>query len=411
MNLFANLYLFFRFRTFFYELLYIIPLQLITIGFYLISQDRGFPEHSWIVLLTPTWLILGFALVKNKTVKIHSLTIENQEYEQKAFNFLLFLFTCATVYHFTRVGLVLFAEDVELGRFRLIAGSGFFGIPSRIVLFGIGALAFFGIVNRNRLSRFSVTFSWLLFMFSTFLLGFKGALIEVALVYFLAIYVRDQTNILKSKVKILLFSICSLSYAVWSATLYSSLRIVNNLDLGYMIERLTIIPALPQITTLKLLENNLLVNGAILNDFSYFTAKYFNIGQGVPFAFDQIVSSTIYLTRRGSTEFIVPVTTGGTPYLISSLPFFIVPFLCIFIGFTFSFAIKSLMRRASLIETIGYFQLVTLLGTFVLNGGGVYLFINHLTMFVTLATFLKAFRKLMSMDRSKRVSLSKIHSK
>ena len=357
-----------------------IPMTLVSYGFLQICIDKGFPPSWWIVTLGPSWFLMGVILqakfLGNQRSKIKQSEARNSE---RSWGWILVVVTVTllSVYHFAIVGVVTFSSQVEVTRFTSIDGSGLFGIPGRMVIFGLPVLVTVAITQRKRLPRWTVVTSVAIFIFSRLALGFKGGVYEIAITILIALSISStESGIKMRKTQIMGLGILSLLFGSWLATSYATLSKTSGFSIQYIIDRFTTIPAYPE--WLALLNGHALTNGinVLFYDFHYFMQKYLSTNTGVNFAFDQLISSEISGTRRTSDAFLVPVTVGGAGYLLNVVFPYLAIALLVFAGLFFQRTLFSLSKSPSLMKAIVLAAILTAIRVFLSNGEGAYLLIN-----------------------------------
>jgi len=371
-----------RVKIYFPLYFYLFPLNFLSFGFYTVCEQKGYPNGSWVNILTPTWFVIGFYVADIFKLKKKPIESQNRLVDQRAFNTLVGLFTSLAVYHFYKVGLVVFSRDIETARFQSLGNAGLFGLPGRVVLFGLILLSFVSLIHRERLSRKSVIFCLSTYVLTNFLTGFKGALVEVATVLMIGLFFSNPRILGKYKSRLIIVLSLAVGYSIWTASLYVSFNSNLNFDLEYIYNRLTTIPASAQWFALKIQEEVKSTGGALSIDTNYFLRKYFGLGEGSNFAFDQIVSSLVYNTPRSASSFLVPVTTGGTTYLLASFVWWLVPIIVLILGFTFTRVIQSLTLELDFYRTVLLSTLFLIIPVFMSNGAGAYLIINWIVMII-----------------------------
>ena len=371
-------------RVYFAHLVYLIPLNLLSVGYFFVCEKLGNQPHSWINLLAPTWFSIGSILVDKSKNPVKHQTLKFLPGYQRYYNFLLFVSAFFSVYHFSRVGLTIFLPSVETDRFLSLGQSGLLGIPSRVILFLLPALTLFTLINWSKLNRWPRVSCLILFIVVNFLSGFKGALVGVLIVVIVGVYLSGKSFDARYNSRVVLATALAVIYATWSAGLYITFQTTTIFNIEYIVSRLTIVPALPQWVSMNESTSSLVGQGAASLDLRYFLLKYFGIGSGAHFAFDQIISSLVYQTPRRSTSFIVPVTTGGVAYLLSSLLWWVVPVTCIGIGYVFTRITVFLKSNGSFQVSLILCHVFLALTLFMSNGAGVYLLINNLAIIVLL---------------------------
>ena len=352
-------------------------------GYFRITESAGQQQNgSWIVYLAPSLFLLGcithnFFQFQNRKLQIEISELKDSD----SWTFIVIMVSILSIYHYLKVGLIIFSANIETARFTSISNSGLFGIPGRSVLFCLPLLSILGVIHYENLNKNSTKFLISIYFFSKLASGFKSGIYEFTFVLALAYLIKKggsaQARKRIKKRNLIALGTIILAQAAWTSSRYLSNRSrgLESFSLSYVLDRLTIQSALPQWIALS---NNAISIGLnpFLTDFKYFMQKYLHISTNVNLAFDQLTSIQIYKTPVTSTSFIVPVTVGAPAYLIRSTNQLIAPILIVALGFFFQSSCRALIRKNTLTKSLIFSALIFGLRLFASNGGAAYLLIN-----------------------------------
>lgn len=280
-----------------------------------------------------------------------------------------------TILHFALIGVPALSASAEVDRFDLGA-SGYLGVPSRCVLFGLPLLALVTGAAKEHVSDRVLYVVWGLFIVSRLALGFKGGLLEVAIVLLTVLMVRGRLTRIRHVMLVLGVAVSAVGYAVLVGSQYETLSRGGGVTLGYVVQRMTVIAAEPGWYLLTVWNRAAPGESSLMHDLGYFGQRYFGIGDGPSFATDQLISSIITGTPRAGDSFLVPVTTGGPSYLITSVGPIAATIGLIVIGVIWTRVTIRLEVPTGFLSAAVAATILLALRTFLLNGGGAYLLIN-----------------------------------
>jgi hypothetical protein len=332
------------------------------------------PVGSW------EWLYLSLpAFALGVVLRRHEPAVDRPQtctQGRRAGNVATVVVLTLTLVHFGRAGVAAISSGVETSRFDFSA-SGLGGIPSRAVLFSLPVLVLAVTCRPDLVSPVARRAAWTVFVLSRLALGFKGGLFEAAVLLLLAFFISQKRLSLRYAVSGVAIVLAALGYSAWIGARYSTIQGSGGVTLDYYVERLTSQSARPGWALLNLGREQFVGSSAWTQDVMYFFGKYFDRSTGVNFASDQIVSSVITNTPRSSTSFLVPVTTGGAPYLTASFGIVAATLVLFSLGYLWSVAEGFI--RMSEYEVIPFAGAALLLAIQVgiSNGGLVYLLINE----------------------------------
>jgi hypothetical protein len=323
------------------------PVFTIFVGLLFLENNLSVKIYFFLAL---ELLIIGYYLgvkkIKKKYKKLFIpynirpvIRTNNPSVEYYSFWILSIMYTCLFIYHMVKMGIPII-RNTEIDRFNFI-GSGLFGIPGRIYLYGLPFLFIFtfvykeAVINSHKHFKYLFSFIFLVFVISRILGGFKSGLINiVALIILAKITLYGPINFFNIIKEYFIFIIVSICYALWMSTKFSSiLNIYSSLG-KYFFERVFIIPALPSV----FIFSNNMFNGYFLyflNDIKYYFGRYFNLFKPDNFPTVKIISAYIYNTPLTETSFLVPVTITSVSELYLNFGFIVSLILILFIGYIF----------------------------------------------------------------------------
>ncbi|WP_426996761.1 hypothetical protein [Pseudarthrobacter sp. N5] len=353
--------------------LLIAQLSLPTIGFQLLQTQNGDVPKGWLVLIAPLLVAMGMCLGPKRAkseVDLRELRPDISDFLKHAFWILGIL----AVLHFAIGGIPVFSASVETERFNL-GGSGLGGFPSRAVLYAIPAMALLSLSTVTERTMKSTIAIWILYISTQLALGFKGAVLEIILLAAIAYLIRITRPKLRHIAIFALGLSAALLYVEIVRSLYATTSSGSD-NVSYLIER----------STTQAIESGYLAlwyapefstgDSAFWHDFQQLIARYVGMADSGDYTFDMLMSSIVTGTPLGVGMFIVPVTVGGTVYLMFSLEAsFVVPAL-IAIGWIWTWAISAIRQHASIFVAILSCVAIIGLRMFLLNGNGAYLLIN-----------------------------------
>lgn len=316
--------------------------------------------------------------------------VELSETERTAVKRLFLFVLTLSSYHFFRIGIPALSGNTETSRFTSLSNSGLFGVPGRMVLFGLPIMAVLVIIKRDDFSKYfigSVLFAWLI---SRIFLGFKGGILEILILALVALVSSNFKFRVRTGFYLSVCLFLGSLYALWIGNRYQSLS-GRTLNLEYFLQRLTNGAALPQWTSLdqgSWLTSN---KNPIQIDLQYFLSKYFTIGSQENLTYDKLISTYIYGTPRSLSAFIVPVTIGGSAYLVSSVGLVVAPILIVLLGSVYAAIISRLVsfRISKLLPAVTFILGITV---FFSNGNLVYVMINYSVVCILLILLLRILR-------------------
>lgn len=233
--------------------------------------------------------------------------------------------TVLCLYHFARIGLPVFADDIELSRWKTTE-SGLYGIPSRAFQIGVPTAYFFAAVLWARVEvthRHSIVrlrqWAIALLVITRLVSGFKGGLVQVIIVVFMAQLLSgtDRQRLRNVSVKFALPVLIGFGFAVFIGSLYGGVnaRIENNggTVTSLFVDRATKWAAEP---SLVLLEGSLdndkgaLPSEPFTHDFVHYVRTYTPSLSSDEEPFSKHINSVITGRPLDGELFIVPTTPG-----------------------------------------------------------------------------------------------------
>lgn len=220
-----------------------------------------------------------------------------------------------TVVHFAIGGIPLLSGDIETRRFEF--GSGLFGIPGRMYLFGLPLAVGAALTrahragvpwHRDRLVLLAVV----VLVGSRAVSGFKGGLIEaLIIVATAAILARGPiTSVARVLRRYLAVALLALVAVFLVGSLYSSYRATHRSLPNAIWSRATTNAAFPGVLVIERRLTSLPTSSVTL-DARYFGYKYFKLGPGAPYSFGRVVAASIFHIGPETGAYVPPVTYGA----------------------------------------------------------------------------------------------------
>lgn len=354
-------------------LILIAQLALPTLGFAILQANNGEVRDGWLVLAAPLIIAVGMALGRSprETSELASSNPVFAQFLKHAF----WILSTLAVLHFALGGIPVFSASIETDRFNL-GSSGLGGFPSRAVLYGIPVVALLSLATVSEATKRQTVAIWTLYICTQLALGFKGSALEIIVMAAIAYTIRVGTPQLKH---LALFGLClviAFVYVEVVRSLYATTSVSDTRGFEYILDRVT--TEAIESGYLALWHSPDFSGGlsAFWHDLQQLIARYLGRSDAGDFTFDMLMSSIVTGTPLGVGMFIVPVTVGGTVYLMFSLATPLVVAVLAAIGFAYSWAVASLRGKPSILRSIFAAVLLVGLRIFVLNGNGAYLTIN-----------------------------------
>jgi len=301
----------------------------------------------------------------------------------------LIVFCCVVViltfYHFLVSGVPLFSEDVETARFDFTS-SGLFGIPGRMFLFGLPFTVLLVSVAAVRriapVSRTLVYFVWGSYAVTCLLGGFKGGLVVVLTTMLLARSIVGRPLSLRRAVvgwRVLVI-VGALVYCGLISFRYRSLGLTSPGDvIPYLATRATTSAAAPGYLVFSRYGMDGSGGDHYAQDASYFLRKYLPFifpDDGITLPFDKTVSAALYHTPISGRSFIVPVTVGAFPELVSNVGVGAAMAGMFLVGVFISYFVSRAQLSSGAFQSALFALTVNLLQIYILNGNLVYTCFN-----------------------------------
>lgn len=306
-------------------------------------------------------------------------------------------------YHYIVGGVPLFSSDVEVSRFNFTS-SGLLGIPGRMTMMGLPMLlVYLSIIKSRQATHKSIhcayVFTWIVFITSRVLAGFKGALLEVlvTLTFIYAINNQPLTIKIKKVVKYLSMVIIALVFASIISTRYTTSTSGDYIEIaGYILNRMTAIAAQPAEYVMDAVEKNTkfipYIGYYYSQDFLYTIRKYFGIElDNNVFTLEKIVSTSLYGVPLSDDAFIVPVTVGAFAETIANIGMistYCIMFLC---GIIYAHLIKGATTYNSVYKATIYGYGVFIFHSYLTKGGLIFFLTNGLGIIFIFFTLVKMF--------------------
>lgn len=372
-SILATIIVFMRDRQITPGLLLISQLLLPTIGFYILQAENGEVRNGWVVLAAPIFVSLGMVLGPRRRSSIDSKSTEPafQRFLVHAFVILSIL----AILHFAIGGIPVLSANVETERFNL-GGSGLGGFPSRAVLYAIPAMALLSLSTVTLITKRTTFAIWGLYVLTQVGLGFKGAVLEIIVLAAIGYLVRVNKAKLKHVVLFTASLLGAFIYVEVVRSLYATTSSGGAGGFQYILDR----------STTQAIESGYLALwhspdfsaglSAFWHDLQKLLMRYMGMANDGDFTFDMLMSSIVTGTPLGVGMFIVPVTVGGTVYLMFSMATPLVIGALGAIGWTWTWAVAALRRSPTAFRGTLAAILIIGLRVFLLNGNGAYLLIN-----------------------------------
>ncbi|MGL5050813.1 MAG: O-antigen polymerase [Fusobacteriaceae bacterium] len=355
------------------------------IGFSLLSNNFKNLLEFFIGIF---FLILGYFYGEKINKNINKKQKKTKSKENVKFLFLEIIIYIMVGYHFIVGGIPILSNDVEIQRFNF-SSSGLAGLPGRMYMYGLPYLyicSYFKYPSSNKNKVIII-----IFLFSRVLGGIKSGIIEIIFIYFNLRYSTNNSIKLREFFKIKYIAILSLIvFFIFKLTqTYKTMQGIKIKEfLYYIIERLTVIQAMPIINIFELVNKKIVINSNYFKDSIYFLSKYTKISIFYKnyFTTDNIVSAYIYNTPILKDSFFVPVTMTafGEFYLNNSYFVFIIMFgLGILSAYLLN---KTKLINESAFVRAKFLFLFLILEGFLTKGGFAYSIINGLLLILIFKT-------------------------
>lgn len=292
-----------------------------------------------------------------------------------------------TAYHFSVTGLPILSDSIETDRFD-VTGSGFFGIPGRMYLYGTQMAWILASADATmRGVRWVRSRPWLVasatILASSVVSGFKGQLLALAVMIFgtHAVIHCGGLRVGEFIRRFWWIPTGSTVYLFGVATLYPSYTQSGGSLTEKLIDRATAVGAEPAalVLTRRLLYP---MQNVEVNDFTFFARKY--TGQSIDglYSFERLVSTSILGFSPVNSAYAPPVTIGG----LAELTYAAAPMIAVAVFFAAG-ALLAMIDSARFHSSIGtaaaaVFALV--LTTWMLKGDLAYQSLNNLAVVVML---------------------------
>ncbi len=359
------------------------------IGLYIISTENGKYSSYWIFTAALIAYYMGL-YIKTRLSKSKLIT-KTDIYKGSNNKLKYFLFCCAglliltilaVIYHYSVVGIPSLSEDVEVLRFQA-SKSGLFGIPSRIVNFGIYIiLIHILIAKKNGLIDLKMYLVALVLALIVMLCsGSKSSLLTLLIVMVtVSRFIFNNTKkLIIVGVALLLASTC---YAYYISLQFATTKYGNLLS--YFIMRLfTIGPdTFNFIVEEYTVKTGLSYGVDLIKDLLYPFIKLIN-----PAASEMTLISTIskdfYNTPDGS--FIVPITPSIFGYLYTQFGFITTIVLSTILGYMTSILYLNANTETNYYKKCYFVMLEYIMFISVTNGNFIYTITNFLMTYIMLA--------------------------
>lgn len=291
-----------------YITLILLSLLLYHVNIYI--DSKAFSDLSMQVIFFSTAVFCWPFLTSSRlSPQISKIDIASPASVRNGFIAVLSIVVLFSAYHYAKVGLPLFNENLDEARFQAIE-SGFFGIPSRFAIYGPSICAFLLLIllNGHCVSFKIFAISSLTIVVLLFLQGSKSSVAQYIIIAAIVYNYLDRD--IRTKVNWIGVTIIILAVLGFSFVLERLNSIQDKNFATYLSSRLTDQSMIP-VTALidEPVRLRLLSPFMMINDFIYPFAKI--VGASVEASNEQL-SRYIYGVRPG--EFSVPVTPGFLAY-------------------------------------------------------------------------------------------------
>ncbi|WP_427172301.1 hypothetical protein [Arthrobacter sp. 92] len=344
-------------------------------------MENGEVRNGWLVLAAPVFVAAGMMLGPRRKPEVDS-TICDPVFPRFLIHSFWILLVLAAL-HFAIGGIPVLSANVETDRFNL-GGSGLGGFPSRAVLYAIPAVALLSLSTVRAATKRQTIAIWMLYVLTQLGLGFKGAVLEIIVLAGIGYLIRVARPRFKHMAILIVGLVGAFIYVDVVRSLYATTAGGGPGGLQYIWDR----------STTQAIESGYLALwnspdfsgglSAFWHDLQTLLMRYAGAANDGDYTFDMLMSSIVTGTPLGAGMFIVPVTVGGTVYLMFSLATPVVIAVLGAIGWTWSWAVAGLRCNPTLFR--GTFAAVFIIGLrmFLLNGNGAYLVINLMFVVVLL---------------------------
>lgn len=363
------------------SLIYLVTFQIyfIIIGLFIRYLNSVFQDLSSLYFLICWYLsfVLGLTLAymfykgKNKIIIGTFINDYNLQNKKLIYLIIFFLFLTLCIYHFVKLEIPLFSEELETLRFKQ-AESGLIGIPSRTVNFGIYFYLifillgyFYRLVNLKMFFIFFLTGSAIII-----LIGHKSApfvIFSILLLVYRFSSGRVKVTILLLLLVFLFFSIIYLSLII---TKYYTLSSYKLLD--YIVNRIFFISSDIFDFTVGYYKSIYPygLGKGILVDFQYLLYKIAGI-HSTTVNYD--ISSNYYQ----STAFAVPVTITIFGYLYLEFDFIVTMLISMMVGFIYYYVYIKGNLSYGLYKKSLYLYIEFVLADIITKGNPIYSILNY----------------------------------
>jgi len=353
----------------------------ILIGYWILDARAG--TSVWIFYaLTTGAMILGYRVLWIVLPQRATPTIPAAFSRRAIVAFRLVSITVIALaaYHVLASGIPILGPDVEVQRFDF-TGSGFFGIPGRMYLYGLPGVVLGAAVLHSKLGDTGIArllkVNWTAYALVAVLSGFKGGLLNVIVLYALARALSSRPIFLNavSALRYALLIIAALGFAAAVSLRYPSVGATDvPAAVQYLGARLTVIPALPGHYAMTELDGGAQTGLYLLDDLYHFANKYSGIelGAGAIFPLDKVVSAGLYGTPLSDDSFIVPVTVGAGPGFYADFGPVLAIIAMAVVGAVYAYLVHRVLGARTVLGTCTLSLSVYFLNIFLVNGSPVY---------------------------------------
>ena len=283
-------------------------------------QPTPFYEYSFGVLA----LAIAYAWTKRSITPSSELRAGIEPPRRGGVAGVIVILAILGTYHFAQVGLPILQPNVEISRFNF-TGSGLFGLPGRVVLFGVPIVTYLAVAYARgtgssiRRPGAILGAAMLLLIATELVLGFKSGIAVVITILLVAVVLAwGPPKAVRAAFTLAIPIAAAVFFAVMVSGLYGTFVESNQPAVAYLIERSTVIAAIPGY---EVLAGGIVMpsgeTNSLVNDAEYYVPKYLGLGpRANRFPFELVVSASIFGTSLTDNSFIVPVTVGAFASLL-----------------------------------------------------------------------------------------------
>jgi hypothetical protein len=364
-------------------LITITSLGLVVPGYASLADSYRQPTPFYEYALGVLTLATGYAWTKRSITSSHEVRAGIEPPRRGGVAAVFIILAILGTYHFAVVGLPILQANVEISRFDF-TGSGLFGLPGRVVSFGIPIFTYLAVAYARGTGSSirrpgAILGAAMLLLFATGLvMGFKSGILDVITILLVAVVLAwGPPKAVRAAVTLAIPIVAAVFFAVMVSGLYGTFVESNQPALAYLVDRSTVIGAIPGYDVLS--SRIVLPSGeanSLVNDAEYYVPKYLGLGPPAnQFPFELVVSASIFGTSLTDHSFIVPVTVGAFASLLwdfSQLGFL----FYVVLGVVFAWAENRAFRETAALPFVAWLTLLTILNGYLTKGDLVFNVLN-----------------------------------